>query len=144
MLILLGSDGNNIESSISKRFGHAPYFLIYNTINKNIEAFENIDEGHNHDNLNNFLKNGVEAFIVGNIGPHAFDIINKPNIKIYHANKLTVKEAIEKFENSELKQLTEPTAKKSIGHSDHEHHNHEHHDRGHHNHGHHHNKSDIL
>jgi len=143
MLILLGSDGNNLESLISKRFGHAPYFLIYNAISKNIEVFENIDEGHNHDNLNNFLKMGVEVFIVGNIGPHAFDIINKPNIKIYHANKLTVKEAIEKFENNELKLLTEPTAKKSIGHNDHEHH-HEHHPHEHSAHGHHHNIRDML
>lgn len=116
MLLLIGSDGNKLESSVAKRFGHADYFILYNTESKSFEAFENIDEGHNHENLQQFLEKGVEAFIVGNIGPHAFEVINTPKSKVYLAKKMSVQEAIEKFLKGELQQLTEPTAKKSIGH----------------------------
>jgi predicted Fe-Mo cluster-binding NifX family protein len=116
MLIVLGSDGNSLESPIAKRFGHANYYLLYNNESKNLEAFENIDEGHNHNNFQNFLDKGVKVFIVGNIGPQAFDIINTPKSKVYLARKMSVQEAIDKFQKRELQQLTEPTAKRSIGH----------------------------
>ena len=140
MLILIGSDGNKLESPIAKRFGHADYFIIYNTETKSFEAFENIDEGHNHENLQQFLDKGVEVFIVGNIGPHAFEVINTPKSKVYLAKKMSIQEAVDKFLKGELKQLTEPTAKHSIGHGkDEEHHGKHHHDgehrgRGKHNH----------
>jgi len=145
MLVLIGSDGNKLDSPIAKRFGHAEYFIVFNTETKSFEAFENIDEGHNHENLLEFLNKGVEVFIVGNIGPHAFDMINTSKSKVYLARKMSVQESIEKFFKSELKQLTEPTAKQSIGHShddrDHHHHgdhHHEDHHGKHHNQGEHH------
>ncbi|MFA6978609.1 MAG: NifB/NifX family molybdenum-iron cluster-binding protein [Ignavibacteriaceae bacterium] len=116
MLLLIGADCNNLESSIAKRFGHAHYFIMFNTETNIFEAFENIDEGHNHYSLHDFLDKGVEAVIVGNVGPHAFEILNTPKSKVYLARKMSVQEAIDKFVKGEIKQLTEPTAKKSIGH----------------------------
>lgn len=135
MLIIIGSDGNNLESPIAKRFGHAEYFIQYNTETKSFEAFVNNEEGHNHDNLQEFLDNGIEVFIVGNIGPHAFKIINTPKSKVFLARKMTVQESIEKFLKDELKQLTESTVKQSIEHNDDNEHNHNPEDH-HHNHEH--------
>jgi predicted Fe-Mo cluster-binding NifX family protein len=123
MLILIGSDGNNLDSRIAKRFGHAEYLIEYNTDSKSFEAFKNIEEGHNHDNLQRFLDNGVEIFIVGNIGPHAFDMINTPKSKVYLARKMSVQEALNKYQKGVLKQLIESSVKQSIGHN----HNNEHH-----------------
>ena len=117
MLILIGSDGNKLDSQIAKRFGHAEYLIQYNTETKAFEAFANNEDGHNHDNLQDFLDSGVEAFIVGNIGPHAFKIINTPRSKVYLARKMSVQKAIDKFLKNELQLLTEPTAKHSIGHN---------------------------
>lgn len=116
MLLLLGSDGNDLESPIAKRFGHAAYYLLYDTETHHLKAFENGEEGHNHDSLRHFLAQGVEAFIVGNIGPHAFDILDTPDSKVYLARKMTGQEAIEQFSQGALQQLSEPTAKRSIGH----------------------------
>ena len=116
MLLLIGSDGNTLESSIAKRFGHAEYYILYNTNSKEFEAVKNEHEGHNHENLEEFLEKGVEVFIVGNIGPHAFEIVNTPKSKVYLARKMKVSDAVNKFLDSELQLLTEPTAKKSIGH----------------------------
>ena len=122
MLVLIGADGNNLESQIAKKFGHAEYYLLYDTENQKLEAFENIEEGHNHNNLQSFLDNGVEAFIVGNIGPHAFEIINTPKSKVFLARKMSGQEAVDKLLNDELQQLSEPTAKRSIGHGQHHEH----------------------
>jgi predicted Fe-Mo cluster-binding NifX family protein len=117
MQILIGSDGNKLDSQIAKRFGHAEYLIQYNTDKKVYDVFTNNEEGHNHDNLQEFLDKRVEAFIVGNIGPHAFEIIDTPRSKVYLARKMSVQEGIDKFLKGELKQLIEPTVKHSIGHS---------------------------
>ena len=116
MFLLIGADDNKLESSVAKRFGHAGYYLMYNTETNSFETYENIDVDHNHQSIREFLDKGVEAFIVGNVGPHAFGIINTPKSKVYLARKMSVKEAVEKFFKGELKQLDEPTVNKSIGH----------------------------
>jgi predicted Fe-Mo cluster-binding NifX family protein len=67
MLLLISSDGNNLQSTIAKRFGHANYFILFNTKTKTFEAFENNNKRHNHDNFVEYLDKGVKAFIVGNI-----------------------------------------------------------------------------
>ena len=122
MLILIGADGNNLESSVAKRFGHADYYILYNSDTKSFAVDANSEEEHNHENLYDYLDKGVKAFIVGNIGPHAFEIINTPKSKVYLARKMSGQEAVDKLLKGELQQLSEPTAKRSIGHGDHEHH----------------------
>lgn len=118
MLILIGSDGNNNRSRVSKRFGHSKYFIVYDTNNNSYEVYENTELGnHKHENLKLFIDKGIEAVIVGNIGPHAFDFLKSFNQKIYLARNTTIEDAIQKFINNELKELSEPTVKKSIGHN---------------------------
>ena len=60
MLILIGSDGNNLNSSIAKRFGHANHYILFNSESQSFDVFENNDEGHNHENLRHFLNKGVD------------------------------------------------------------------------------------
>jgi len=115
MFILLGSDGNKLESMIAKRFGHANFYILFDTETNNFQAVENCNR-HNHDDLQIFLNKGIEAFIVGNIGPQAFKVINTPESKVYLARKMSVKEAVDKLIKGELIHLTEPTAKQSIEH----------------------------
>ena len=114
MLLLISSDGKNLQSPIAKRFGHANYFILFNTETKTFDAFENNNVGHNHDNLQEYLDKGVKAFIVGNIGPHAFDILKTGDAKVYLARKMKTAEAIELFSKNSLKELLEPTMRKSI------------------------------
>ena len=116
MLILIGADGDNPDSKVAKRFGHANYFILYNTDTKSFTVDENNAEEHNHDVMYDYLDKGVKAFIVGNIGPYAFEIVNTPESKVYLARKMSVSESISKFLNEELEHLTGPTVKKSIDH----------------------------
>lgn len=121
MIICIGSEGNNLENQIAKRFGHAEFYMLYNTESKTVEAIKNEEvEKHDHEILNNFIDKGAKTFIVGNIGPHAFEILKSGGSKVYLARKMKVLEAITSFNNGELKELVEPTAKKSINHGKHE------------------------
>lgn len=117
MLIAIGSDGNNLESKVAKRFGHAAFYIIFNTEDKSFEAMGNKDEDHTHAELSELLEKGVEVFIVGNIGPHAFDLLIDGGAEVYLARKMRVKEAIDKYSSGELNKLTEPTVKQSFNHS---------------------------
>ncbi|GJQ63564.1 MAG: hypothetical protein SCALA702_26170 [Melioribacteraceae bacterium] len=116
MKTIIGADGNRLEDIVAKRFGHADYYLIYDHNDKTYSAIKNIEELHDHDNLRDFVASGVNNFVVGNIGPHAFTILKEKKSHIFLARKMKVIDAIEKLESGELKELSEPTVKKSIGH----------------------------
>jgi len=116
MKILLGTDGNNLNSKIAKRFGHAKYYLVCDNNNKIIEAIHNPEHDEKHQVLIDAIENSVKIFIVGNVGPHAFSILNNDETKIYLARNITVEEALKKLADNKLDLLTEPTVKKSMHH----------------------------
>ena len=114
MKLLLATDGKTLESKIAKRFGHANYYLIFNNESKELEARINHGHDDDHSSLVNLANEGVTQFIVGNIGPNAFKVLHDKNTKVYLARKYRAKEALDKFLNNELEELTTPTLKRSI------------------------------
>lgn len=135
MLVLFGANSKDLTQPLSKRFGHAEYFVVFDTENRSHKFFENIDEGHTHSNLLDFIDIGVRAFVVGNIGPHAFSVLKQhPGVKVYLARRMSVQEAFDKFIAGELKELTDPTMANSVedGFHHHEDHHHDHHHEDHH------------
>lgn len=116
MKLLIGSDEKKLDSKIAKRFGDAAFYLVYDTTDKSYNASKNTQEDEDHSNLAQYIEKGVEVFIVGNVGPHAFEAINTSTTKVYLARKMTVQEAIDNFNEDNLQLLTEPTVKNSIGH----------------------------
>lgn len=114
MKILLATDGKTLESKIAKRFGHANYYLIFDSESKKLDARTNSGHDDNHSSLVDLANEGVTNFIVGNIGPNAFKVLHDKNTKVYLARKYRAKEALDKFLNNELEELTNPTLKRSI------------------------------
>ncbi len=122
MVICIGTDGNNLESQTAKRFGHSKYYILFNTETKMLEAIKNEDKDkHDHGILNNFFDKGAKIFIVGNVGPHAFEIMKSNGSIIYLARKMKAAEAISALDRDGLKELLEPTVKNSMNHGMHEH-----------------------
>ncbi len=116
MKIFIGVDSPTLNGKIAKRFGHADYYLIYDSDNENLDVNSNSSHDEKHTILFEAINKGVKVFIVGNIGPHAFQILNKNGVKIYLARKMTAQVAIDKLIIGELELLTEPTVKKSMHH----------------------------
>jgi len=114
MKIFIGADSPELTGKLAKRFGHANYYLVFNSKTKAFKVILNSEHDEKHQILIDAVKNGVETFIVGNIGPFAFNILNNGKTEIYLARKMSVNEAIEKLNNGELEFLTEPTLKKSL------------------------------
>ena len=111
MKIAISSDGETIESKIDQRFGRCKYFLIVNTEDKeNVTAVENEGaiEGHGAGikAAQQIGELGVEIVITGSLGPNATGVLDKLEIKAYHASGI-VKEAVESFEKDELEEIKE-------------------------------------
>ena len=114
MKIFIGTDLPELTGKISKRFGHAVYYLLYNTENQEFDVINNPEDDEEHQILVEALDKGAEIFIVGNIGPHAFEILSNGNAKTYLARKMTAGEALDRLNNNELELLTGPTVKQSF------------------------------
>ncbi len=114
MKILLTTDGDSLESKISKRFGEANYYLIYDTDLKTVEARVNDGHDDDHSSLKELTEEGVKIFIVGNAGPNAFKVLKENGAKLFLARKLIASEALKKFMNNELEELLKPTLKRPI------------------------------
>jgi len=139
MKIMFATDENIMDSKIAKRFGHAAFYVIYNTEDSSIDARVNKGHDDNHSSLVDLMNEGVTDFVIGNIGPQAFEVLKNGNAKIYLARKFNANEALEKVLDKTLNELEKPTLKRSIEPHDHDHehgHNHDHdHGDGHHHNG---------
>jgi predicted Fe-Mo cluster-binding NifX family protein len=80
--ILLPTESDSLESKIAKRFGKAPFYLIYNSDTKETESRVNPVHDDNHPALIDLVKEGVLYYIIGNTGPNAFDVINNLGAKL--------------------------------------------------------------
>lgn len=114
MKILLATESDNLESKIAKRFGEAPYYLIYDSENKEIEARVNPGHDDNHSELIDLINEGVLHYIIGNTGPNAFNVLDDRNAKLYLARGSLAKDALDAFLNNKLERLTKATLKRPI------------------------------
>lgn len=67
-----------------------------------------------HSNIKLLDDEGVKIFLVGNIIPHAFRLINSLNLETELALGMITNNELEKLKRSELEILKAPTIKKSF------------------------------
>ncbi|HPE87385.1 MAG: NifB/NifX family molybdenum-iron cluster-binding protein [Bacteroidales bacterium] len=114
MKILLATDGDLLKSTIAKRFGEAPYYLIYESETKKTEVRVNPGHDDNHSALIDLANEGILYYIIGNTGPNAFNVLNNLGAKLYLARGLVAEQALNYFLNNEIEPLTKATLKRPI------------------------------
>ncbi len=119
MKICITSQGDNLDAEVDPRFGRAVYFLIVDTENMESEAIQNpyIQAGGGAGiQAAQFVANkDVEAIITGNIGPNSFQVLTEAGLSIISGVSGSVKSAIEKYKNGELKSVENPTVNEKFG-----------------------------
>ena len=111
MKIGLSSKGKDLESTLDKRFGRCNYFLIYDIDKNDSKVIEN--NGLNSEGgagiaaAQQLIDEGVEVIITGKLGPNAFEIIDKSNIKTFKSDSISIQSAIEKYKEEGLVELKE-------------------------------------
>ena len=106
MKICISSTGKEMESILDRRFGRCEYFLIYDTETKRVEAIENkgasASGGAGIAAASQVMEENVEVVLTGNLGPNAYELLEKGEIKSYSCEAVSAKAAVEKFQNNEL------------------------------------------
>lgn len=110
MKIAVSSTGKEINSMLDPRFGRCNYFVIYDTDDEKIKFIENKGQtsggGAGIAAAQQIIDEQVNVAVTGNLGPNAFDIIKKSDIKVYNCGNIKVKAAIELFKEGKLEELT--------------------------------------
>jgi predicted Fe-Mo cluster-binding NifX family protein len=118
MKVLVAASGAGRESAVARRFGHAPYYLCVDPATDGMDVIENReDPDRSHAMIPGLVARGVDVFITGNIGPHAFEMIRSLGARVAMARKMSVDQALTKLQKGELTFLDKPT----LAHSVHEH-----------------------
>jgi predicted Fe-Mo cluster-binding NifX family protein len=121
MKVLIAANGPTLDSSVAKRFGHAPYYLYVDSETGQAQAISNTDpHDETHAIIPQLVGQGVEVFVTGNIGPHAFKLIRSFKRQVALARRMSAGQALAKLQRGELELLSAPTLKRSV-------HNHTHH-----------------
>lgn len=109
MKIGISSDGKNLDSSLDLRFGRCSYFVIYDTESNEVKVVENGGQsskgGAGIAAAQQLIDENVDVVITGNLGPNAFELIEKANIKAFKCESISLKSVIEKYRNGELEEL---------------------------------------
>ncbi len=108
------------DSLIDPRFGRAPYFLITDEKGENIEVIKNTGVeamgGAGITAAQSVVSTGAKVIITGNLGPRAFDVLEASGVKIIIGiSGISVKDALEKYQKGELKEMAKPSVPNHFG-----------------------------
>lgn len=110
MKIAISAKGKITDDSLDPRFGRCEYFQIYDTEVKATKIVKNKGQeasgGAGIAAANQLIEEEVDVIITGSLGPNAFEIIEKTDIKAYKCDNIAISEALEKYNNNELEEIT--------------------------------------
>jgi len=120
MKVCVCAIGPDLNSQVSSVFGRCPYFLIVDSKTEEFKAIPNqalqSGRGAGVGASQLVASEGAGAVICGNFGPNAFSVLQMSGIKIYPGiSGLTIKEAINKYNKGELREIKVPTAPGHFG-----------------------------
>ncbi|SFR86511.1 NifB/NifX family molybdenum-iron cluster-binding protein [Anaeromicropila populeti] len=112
MKIVVSTTGKSSEDMLDKRFGRSEYFYIYDTETEQAVVLENegakAGGGAGIAAANQVIEEGVQVIITGNLGPNAFELVEKAGMKAYSCGVMPVDSAIELFQKGELSEINLP------------------------------------
>ncbi|MCR4431828.1 MAG: NifB/NifX family molybdenum-iron cluster-binding protein [Tepidanaerobacteraceae bacterium] len=115
MKVAVTSSGSDLDSMVDERFGRCRYFIFADSDTKQFEAVENEYASGAHGTgvqVAQFIADKkASALITGNVGPNAMRVLMESGIEVYTAHSMSVKQALEHFEEGKLSMASGPTTK---------------------------------
>ncbi len=105
---------NSLDAELEPRFGRCSYFIIVDHETMQFETIPNMAagamSGAGIQAAQTLANRGVKVLITGNVGPNAFQALSNAGITIMVGALGTVRDLVEKYKRSELKEMKAPTA----------------------------------
>ncbi len=109
MKIAISAEGQNKESLLDRRFGRCDYFLIYDTETGDFKTIGNngvsSGGGAGIAAASQVIEENVSVIITGNLGPNAFELVEKAGIEAYSCEVLPVFEVVDMFQKKGLPKI---------------------------------------
>ena len=119
MIICITSEGNNLDSNVDQRFGRAQYFIFYNDETDQFDAVQNENVagtgGVGVQSGQLLAEKQAKIVLTGKVGPNASQTLQAAGIDVVLDVSGSVKDAIERFKNGELKLTKGPNAEEKSG-----------------------------
>ena len=111
-------DDGTLSAPLSKHFGRAPNYSVYDSDTAKITVIDN--DGQHHGGRRApptiIAETGADVLLCGNLGRKAVERFDAMDIEVYCGAEGTVEEAIEQFEAGDLEAAT-PDGPHCEGHS---------------------------
>ncbi len=108
MKIAVSSTGDNLDSSVDMRFGRCKYFILVDLESMDFKALSNesvmASGGAGIKAAETIANQDVKIVLTGNIGPNAHSTLKAAGIKVFTGANGTIKDAVNKYKNNELKE----------------------------------------
>ena len=107
MKIAISSQGKDLDSQVNPKFGRAPFILVVDLADENVEVLDNSE------NANAFKGAGIQAavcvsdsgadvLLTGFCGPNAFKTLATAGVKVVNNMSGTVRAALEEFQKGNV------------------------------------------
>jgi len=117
--VTVSASGPSLDASVDPRFGRCAYFVIVDTDTMQFEAIPNSAQyaggGAGIQAAQTVASKGVQAVLTGNVGPNAYQALAAAGIQIVTGVYGTVREAVTKFKQGEIRSTSSPTAPMHYG-----------------------------
>ena len=111
MKIAISTSGQSMDSKLDLRFGRCAYFLIYDTEKEDMRAVANQGQtasgGAGITASQQLIDEKADIIITGSLGPNAFELLEKAEIKAYKGEAVSVRSILEKYKKGELSEIKE-------------------------------------
>jgi predicted Fe-Mo cluster-binding NifX family protein len=119
MKIAVSSSGNDLDSQIDPRFGRCAYFVIVETDDMGVEAFNNesiaLGGGAGIQSAQFVASKGAEVVITGNCGPNAVQTLTASRVELFVGQSGTVREAVERYLRGDMVATSTPNVADHYG-----------------------------
>lgn len=109
MKIVFSSSGKDLDSNLDLRFGRCPYFLIYDTENKEVKVLENAGQsasgGAGIAAAQQVADENVDTVVTSNMGPNAFNLLKEAGIKIYKGKSIPCRLLVDELNDGKLEEF---------------------------------------
>lgn len=111
MKVAMSVQDNSPHATVDERFGRCRYFAVVDTDTKDVTFVANDaaeGSGAGVKAARTLLKQNVDAVVVGNIGPKAFEVLARAGIPVYGGLTGTIQDSLELFIQGKLTKLDAP------------------------------------